>query len=83
MSSRSALFALRTEERTKEEADIPPSQDRNDLCSTRLTLALYQEQPWGDRLGASAVTPSSADTETDYAVLHDLGPVSWRPTTVK
>ena len=43
-----ALTAWRQEELRKEAADIPPSEVRNDLCSTRQTLALFQGQPCGD-----------------------------------
>ena len=38
----------RREEWRKEAADIPPSEVVNDLYSTRQTLALFREQPWGD-----------------------------------
>ena len=32
----------------KGSSNIPPSEEGNDLCSTRQTLALFWGQPWGD-----------------------------------
>ena len=42
------LITWRKKEWRKEVGDIPPSKIRNNLCSTRQTMALFWEQPWGD-----------------------------------
>ena len=60
--SMTALIAWRKEEWRKEAAGIPTSEVGNDLCSTRQTLALFREQPWGDcwETGRSAIATYGA-----------------------
>ena len=43
-----ALIGWSKKEWRKEAADIPCSKVRNNLCSTRLNMAMFQGQPWGD-----------------------------------
>ena len=60
--STTAFITWRKEEWRKEAANIPPSEVRNDLCSTWQTLALSWGQPRGDlwEMGQSMYGPFQA-----------------------
>ena len=62
VQSIAALITWRKEDLRKEAANIPPSEVRNYLCSTRLTLALFWGPPWGNcwEVGWSAYGPFQA-----------------------